>query len=171
MSSDKPIRLVVETVSKVESDWVATLSALLVPVLTVVGIYVAYQQYVINRQRLNYETYERRLAVYKAVQLHLSKIAQMGTTTYQDTLKFNAEASEADFLFGSEISELIASIYKQSISMASYHERLYPSDGSQGLPVGDERSDVAEKESVLLQWHMDTLASLKSTFHPHMKIT
>ncbi|WP_227741161.1 hypothetical protein [Vibrio jasicida] len=75
MSSDKPIRLVVETVSKVESDWVATLSALLVPVLTVVGIYVAYQQYVINRQRLNYETYERRLAVYKAVQLHLSSYA------------------------------------------------------------------------------------------------
>ncbi|EIY4767222.1 MULTISPECIES: hypothetical protein [Vibrio] len=171
MSSDKPIRVVVETVSRVESDWVTILSALLVPILTIIGIYVAYQQYVINRQRLNHETYERRLAVYKAVQLHLSKTVQMGRTTYQDALKFNSEASEAAFLFDSEISDLISKIYKQSISMASYNEKLYPSGGGQGLPIGDKRNEVAEKESELLQWHMDTLSELKSIFHPHMKIT
>ncbi|ENM5923836.1 hypothetical protein DX881_003831, partial [Vibrio mimicus] len=170
MSSDKPIRVVVETVSRVESDWVTILSALLVPILTIIGIYVAYQQYVINRQRLNHETYERRLAVYKAVQLHLSKTVQMGRTTYQDALKFNSEASEAAFLFDSEISDLISKIYKQSISMASYNEKLYPSGGGQGLPIGDKRNEVAEKESELLQWHMDTLSELKSIFHPHMKI-
>ncbi|WP_114717820.1 hypothetical protein [Vibrio cholerae] len=171
MSSDKPIRVVVETVSRVESDWVTILSALLVPILTIIGIYVAYQQYVINRQRLNHETYERRLAVYKAVQLHLSKTIQMGRTTYQDALKFNSEASEAAFLFDSEISDLISKIYKQSISMASYNEKLCPSGGGQGLPIGDKRNEVAEKESELLQWHMDTLSELKSIFHPHMKIT
>ncbi|WP_000093324.1 hypothetical protein [Vibrio mimicus] len=171
MSSDKPIRVVVETVSRVESDWVTILSALLVPILTIIGIYVAYQQYVINRQRLNHETYERRLAVYKAVQLHISKTVQMGRTTYQDALKFNSEASEAAFLFDSEISDLISKIYKQSISMASYNEKLYPSGGGQGLPIGDKRNEVAEKESELLQWHMDTLSELKSIFHPHMKIT
>ncbi|ENM5855880.1 hypothetical protein NTE09_003929 [Vibrio mimicus] len=171
MSSDKPIRVVVETVSRVESDWVTILSALLVPILTIIGIYVAYQQYVINRQRLNHETYERRLAVYKALQLHLSKTVQMGRTTYQDALKFNSEASEAAFLFDSEISDLISKIYKQSISMASYNEKLYPSGGGQGLPIGDKRNEVAEKESELLQWHMDTLSELKSIFHPHMKIT
>ncbi|EGU18052.1 hypothetical protein SX4_1100 [Vibrio mimicus SX-4] len=95
----------------------------------------------------------------------------MGRTTYQDALKFNSEASEAAFLFDSEISDLISKIYKQSISMASYNEKLYPSGGGQGLPIGDKRNEVAEKESELLQWHMDTLSELKSIFHPHMKIT
>ncbi|EJG2373267.1 hypothetical protein [Vibrio parahaemolyticus] len=171
MSSEKPIRLVVETVSKVESDWVATMSALLVPVLTVIGIYIAYQQFVINKQRLNHETYERRLEVYKAIQLHLSRIAQEGHTTYHDTLKFNAEASEAAFLFDKTVPQLVTEIYQKSISLASCHEKLYPSDRSSGLPVGNERSDVADKAAELLQWHMDVLSKLKETFHPHMKIT
>ncbi|CED58035.1 putative uncharacterized protein (plasmid) [Aliivibrio wodanis] len=171
MTTEKPIKLIVESISKVEADWVTTLSALLVPILTIVGVYIAYQQFVINRQRLNYETYERRLAVYKCVQFHLSVIGHQGYANDQDTLKFNSEASEAVFLFKNDISTLISDIYQNSISLASCQQKLYPSDGSQSLLEGDKRSKVAEEKLKLLEWHMETLSNLKTTFWPHMKIT
>ncbi|SDY14887.1 hypothetical protein SAMN05421754_1002109 [Nitrosomonas sp. Nm58] len=48
--------------------------------------------------------------------------------------------------------------------MVYLHERMYPSDGSPGLPVGEERSKVASDNSKLLKWHTDQLTSSKEFF-------
>lgn len=166
MSTDakEVIRVIVDSMPIADSNWIDVMSALLVPAIAVVGVYIAYQQFRINKQRLRHETYERRLAVYKAVQKYLSEILRDGTTTFQRASEFYSEASEAAFLFDPSVQDKIDMIYKKSIDMVATHERMYPSDGSQGLPVGEERSKVAKENSELLKWHLGELNNSKPFF-------
>ena len=164
LEANETLRVVIESIPTTETSWINVMSALLVPIIAIMGIYIAYQQFRINEQRLRHETYERRLAIYKAVQKYLSEMLREGTTTFQRTLEFYSEASEAAFLFDASVQDKIDEIYKQSIDMTAAYEKMYPSNGSPGLPVGEERSRVAEEHSRLLKWHMDELSSSKLFF-------
>lgn len=172
MSADTQdmVRVAIESVPWPDSTWVDILSALLVPAIAVLGVYIAYQQYRINEQRLRHETYDRRLAVYKAVQKYLSEILRDGRTTYERASEFYSEASEATFLFDSSVQEWIDEIFQQSVKFINTHERMYPNDGSRGLPAGEERSRVAEQNSELLQWHLDQLKESKQFFANKMGV-
>jgi hypothetical protein len=158
------LHIMVDSLPPAEASWVNTFSALLVPAITIVGVYIAYQQYQVNKSRLRHETYERRLAVYKCVQRYLSEILREGKTTYEKALKFYSEASEAAFLFDPAVQEKIEQIYAKSIEMEDAHEKLYPADKSPGLPVGEERSAVCTKNTELLKWHINELRESRPFF-------
>ncbi len=164
MSNQNLLHIIVDSLPSSDPSWFEVTSAFLVPMIAIGGVYIAYQQYKINEQRLRHETYERRLAVYKAVQRYLSEILRDGKTTYNRALEFNSEASEAAFLFDSSVQERIDLIYQKSIEMISAHEQLYPSDDSPGLPLGNERSNVANKKSELLKWHINQLSECRPFF-------
>lgn len=164
MSNHNLMHIVIDSLPETNQSWVDVLSALLVPIIAVVGVYIAFQQYRINQQRLRHETYERRLAVYKAVQRYLSEILRDGKTSYERALQFNSEASEAAFLFDAAVQEMIDEIYQKSIDMVTRYEQMYPSDGSPGMPVGDERSRICTENSELLKWHFAKLKESRPFF-------
>ena len=164
MSHHNSMHIVVDSMPAAGQSWVDVLSALLVPTIAIVGLFIAYQQYQINKQRLRHETYERRLAVYKAVQWYLSEILRDGKTNYSRALEFNSEASEATFLFDDSVQELIDEIYQKSIDMVANYEIMYPADGSPGLPVGDERSTASDENAELLKWHVTKLKESRHFF-------
>ena len=62
----------------------------------------------------------------------------------------------------------INKIYEKSIDLVSLHERMYPSDGTQGLPVGDKRSEVATSHGELVKWHINQLGESKKFFADKM---
>jgi hypothetical protein len=164
MKKDEILHIVIDSVPTNVTNWIDVLSALLVPTIAVVGIYVAYQQYRINIQRFRHETYERRLAVYKCLQRYLSEILRDGKTTYDRALQFNSEASEAAFLFDESVQNKIDEIYKNSIKMILAHEKMYPANGEPGLPAGKERSKVGEENTELLCWHEEELKNSRLFF-------
>ena len=164
MSNEQLQRIAIESVPLTDPSWIDVLSALLVPMIAIVGVYIAFQQYRINQQRLRHETYERRLAVYKTVQRYLSEVIRDGKTNYDRALEFNSDASEAAFLFDGSVQEKIDEIYKKSVRMVFLHQRMYPADGSPGLPVGEERSKVVHEESELLEWHANQLVEIRPFF-------
>ena len=164
MDTQELIKVAVLSLPEVQRSWVDILSAILTPIIALIALYVAYQQHVINKQRLRHETYERRLRVYKAVQKHLSNIMRKGTITYQECAEFYSEASEAAFLFDDSVQNKIDEIYKKSLDLAYMHEQLYPSDGSPGIPVGEKRNEVSRKHSELLGWHTEQLKVSREFF-------
>ncbi len=164
MENEELIRVIVESLPAIETTWIDVFSALLTPTIALIAVYIAFQQHKINKQRLRHETYERRLAVYKAVQKHLSIILRKGKATYDECSEFYSEASEAAFLFDKSVQDKIDEIYKKSIDLDSRVEELYPSDGSPGLPVGKERSRVSAEKADLLKWHTHQLASTREFF-------
>ena len=90
---------------------------LLTPVIAIVATYIAYQQWQTNRKKLNLERYDRRPRVYEEVRKILSIILRDANASTEDLLKFRTSVSEADFLFGPEISEYIDQNYKRGLSL------------------------------------------------------
>jgi hypothetical protein len=159
------LKLAVESLPNASQSWIDILSALLVPAIALFGVFIAYQQYRVNQQRLRHETYERRLSVYKVVQKYLSEIVRDGKTSYERALQFKTDASEAQFLFDDSVQNRIDEIYQHSLTMIAANEKLYPShEGVEGLPVGEERNTVSEEKSAELLWHAEELVNSRSFF-------
>jgi hypothetical protein len=55
-------------------QWVNLLSALLTPTIAMLGIYIAYQQWSVNRANLREKLFERRFQIFKKAQSFLSEI-------------------------------------------------------------------------------------------------
>ena len=170
MDTNNLIRAIVESMPSSSSSWIDVLSGLLTPLIALIAVYIAYQQYRTNSLRLRHEVYERRLRVYKAVQAFLSEIMREGDIDFPRTSHFYAEASEAAFLFDREIQTFIDDLHAKAIDLHTLHERIYPSDGSPGLPVGEERSKVAHENGELLKWLIHQLPKSKDLFGKHMRI-
>ena len=153
MNKENIFHIAIDAIPLTETNLVEYFSALLVPLIAIVGIFIAYQQYKINEQRLRHETYERRLSVYKVVQRYLSEILRDGHTTYDKAMQFNSDAAEAAFLFDESVQNKIDVIYKKSIDMAYEHLQMHPANGSGGIPAGEERNEASKKHSSLLKWH------------------
>lgn len=128
------------------------LSAGLTPLIAVVMTYIAYQQWRTNKGRLTHELYDRRLTVFKAVTAFYGEMGDAGTAKYGIVTKFSVATAEAEFLFGDEVEEHIEELYKKGMHLASLHEKMYPGSGEPGLPVGEERSRVAEEHGKLHLW-------------------
>ena len=150
-------------------DWVEILNALLTPLIAVIAVTIAWQQYRVNHNSLRNQLYERRFAVFKAFMSYLADVMREGKTNYQRTGQFYAEASEAGFLFSEAISKHMEELYSKGIDLVSLHEQMYPSDGSPGLPVGEELSKVAKDKGDLIKWFQRQIKITKEMFKSEMK--
>lgn len=151
-------------------DYVEIFNALLTPLIAILAAYIAWQQYQVSHFSLKNELYERRFKVFKAFMSYLADIMRDGKSNYQRTSQFYAEASEAEFLFKGKILNKLEELYQKGIRLAYLHEKLYPSDGSPGLPVGDERTKVAEEVANLLGWFVEQIKETKELFKQQMKV-
>ncbi|MFQ6758555.1 MAG: hypothetical protein D9V46_04690 [Deltaproteobacteria bacterium] len=139
-------------------------SALLTPTIALIMVYIAYQQYKVNEQRLKHETYENRIKIYKSVNKFISQITANGHPTYTECHIFYSEASEAAFLFNSKIITHIEDLYQKGIDLSSLQEELYPSDGSKGIEVGEERTSISQQKSILFKWFVAQLEVSQKLF-------
>ena len=85
-------------------------SALLTPVIAVIAVYIAYQQWQTNRRRLELDLYERRLHVYQAVSQFIYKVLTGFSPELQDISDLRRNTFEADFLFGADIRDYVRSL-------------------------------------------------------------
>lgn len=145
-------------------------SDFLTPLIAIIAAYIAYQQYRINKQRFLFETYEKRLKVYNAVQDFLINIRMHGKTTNDNLFQFNRDTSEVIFLFDKTIKNKIDELFNKAIEMIELDEMLYPSDGSDGLPVGDERTKIAKEKSVYNKWFGNQIDITKKLFSKKMSL-
>ncbi len=151
-------------------EFIQILSGLLTPLVAVIAVYIAWQQYRIQHYSLRNQLYERRYVVFKAFMSFLSEIIRQRKSDYQRVGQFYAEASEADFLFPESVAKKRDEIYEKAIDLIALNERMYPSDGSEGLPVGEERSAVAQKANELLKWFVREIPKTKELLKSEMKI-
>ena len=170
MNNENALHLIIDSIPNSTTNYIDVLSALLVPVIAIVGSVIAYQQYKINQQRLKHELYERRLAIFKLIKTYLSKIYETGKVTRYEAMQFMYDVAESTFLLDESINSKIETIYTKSMRMALLQEKIYPADGSRGLPSGEERSRVTQENMELLKWLGDQLVELKPLFNKHLKL-
>lgn len=152
-------------------DWavVAEFSkAMLTPMIAVVTAYIAWQQWKLNKQKLNLDLYDRRLKVYEEVRQILSIILRDAKASYEDLLKFYRATSEADFLFGPEISEYIEKIYPHGVQLQSWNSQYR--DYTQQIPEEYDHKKVCDGMNSELMWLIHQFEPAKEKFRTYLTI-
>ncbi|MHC5748334.1 MAG: hypothetical protein ACYTXT_42125 [Nostoc sp.] len=151
-------------------ELVETFNALLTPVIAGTTIYIAWQQYQVSQLSLRKDLYEKRLRVFHVFISYLSEIVREGKVNFNRSLQFIADASEAEFLFDEEVVRKAEELYNKGLELWGLNNQLYPFDGGQGLPVGDERSRVAHDQSEILAWFTNQIPETRKMFRKQMAI-
>lgn len=87
---------------------VGKLHELLVPVISIITVYIVYQQWKTNRLKLTLDRYDRRYRIYEEVRFILYKL--LNDPNKNDIPQFARTVSGAIFLFGPEIQQSIDDI-------------------------------------------------------------
>ena len=96
---------------------------LLTPVIAGIAIYIAWQQWKTNRQKLKLDLYDRRLKVFERVR---EILAMMYTTVSDDKRLFEllSGTRDAEFLFGVEIKDYIEEVYRRASTLSATNKQL-----------------------------------------------
>lgn len=143
--------------------------SLLTPLIAIVGAYIAWQQAVTSRQKLNLDRYDRRLRIYEEVRRILSIVLRDAKAGTDDLLKFRVSTSEADFLFGPEIPRYIDEIYRRGVNLWRWNQEYR--DLSQDKPAGYDHGKVVDEMHKELSWLTDQFEPAKHKFKKYLNVS
>ncbi len=144
-------------------------NALLTSAIAIVVIYIAWQQWKTNQQRLRLEQYDRRLRVYEEVKKILSIIVRDAKVSTDDLLKFRTSVSDADFLFGPEIPEYIDEIFKRGLNLWRWTQEYR--DYKQETPEGYNHTKVTDEMHKELTWLVEQFEPAKQKFRKYLNLS
>jgi len=106
--------------------------------------------------------FDKRYAVYKAAQVFLSKILRDAKFELNDLFEFRGDAQDSVFLFGEDITGYLDEIDSKALEFWEKQESI------KGIPKGEKRSEMCEKQTQLLGWLTKQLPELKNKFAPYL---
>ena len=95
----------------------AILTSVLLAVIALIGAWIALQQMLIARAKLNIDLFDRRFAVYIATRKYIVAMLQHMGGTQEEAVAWWAVASSAPFLFDKEITKFIEEVNKRGMGM------------------------------------------------------
>jgi len=143
--------------------------SLLTPLIAIVAVYIAWQQAITSRQKLNLDRYDRRLRIYEEVRKVLSIILRDAKANTDDLLKFRVSTSEADFLFGPEVPRYIDEIYRRGLNLWRWTQEYR--DLSQEHVEGYDHNKVVDEMHKELTWLTDQFEPAKQKFKKYLDIS
>jgi hypothetical protein len=135
---------------------------LTIGIAIVVG-WVAFQQFLLAREKLKLDLLEKRFAVYKGAQKFLTVILMHAKVETKDLFDFRCDTQDAAFLFGQDIVDHLDVLGRKALDLRTT-QATYAD-----LPVGEKRTSLCEKESDLLRQLGAEITKLKDVFGPYLK--
>jgi hypothetical protein len=140
------------------TQWLTALTAL-------IAAWIAFQQYQTARHRLRLDLFEKRLAVYEAAKSLIQTAIRDGNLKTDRIFEFVRDSRQAEFLFDQPLVSYLEAIRAKSFRFSHLNEQLHEIR----IPVGPERTKVAEEETQLLNWFMEQAQGAASAqFRPYL---
>ena len=152
----------------VAQQWLEISKGLLTPVIAIIAVYVAWQQWQLNKRKMKLELYDRRKAVYEELKKLFSIISRDATVDMRDLSTYWVNVSEADFLFGSDVTSYLKETYDHGVKL-SYWNRQYK-DYTQTKPAGYDHDKVVEGMDSELKWLMDQGEPAMEKFRQYLNL-
>lgn len=134
------------TTGTCEKDLIDIGSALAVPIIAFIAVYVAWRQWKLDQRRLRHELFDRNFRVYEAVLGFLGSVISSGKAKDEHLYRFRGETRAAKFLLGEDIHQLLDEIYEKAIDLQTLDAEL------EGVPVGEERTANVRKQGEIKKW-------------------
>jgi hypothetical protein len=170
MDTSLPYHIIIDSIPNNSISWIELFSSLLTPVIAFLAVYIAYQQYSVNRRRFLFEVYERRLAVYKSIQAFFDEFVKEGNITDESCREFAFITADVVFIFDKIVQNKIEEIHKNSIDLAGLDYELHPRGGSSKLLSDQERDEIAKKITEQSKWLLNQRDIIKELFQKKMSL-
>jgi uncharacterized ubiquitin-like protein YukD len=148
---------------------VTMFSGLLTPFIGMTTVYIALQQWQTNRQKLILDLYDRRLRVYEEVRKIILIITIDLDVSIEDLHKFRVSVSEADFLFGSEVTDYINEIFNRGLNLSKC-SRQYR-DYTQEKPEGYDNDNIVKEKYSEALWLTSQFEPSKQVFKKYLDVS
>lgn len=167
MNADSLLRIDIVSMPQTGHGWIDILSALLTPVIAVVAVYIAWQQYQVNKMRFKREQYEPRLKIARAFEVFISEILYQRDVKNNRCIKFLEETAEANYIFDDSIFNYRIDIYNKAIQLHSLTEKI---DGDKECSLGEERKSCVDAKMRLIEWFENQLSVSSNNFKKYLMI-
>ena len=141
-------------------------AALLTPVIAAIAVYIAYQQWRTNRQRLDLDRYERRLRVYQAVDRFISNVVADVSPEPQDIFDLRKNTAEADFLFGSDVRDYLKTLATRAAELRKWNSKYR--DYRETKPEEYDHSQVVAAQDREVRWFADQSERARQLFGKYL---
>jgi len=136
-----------------EKDWVDITSALLTPVVAILGIAIAILQWRLNRARFRHELFEKRYRIFDAAQLYISQVASTAKMDDANRIEFLRTTRGAFAIYSGKVLAYLDEIHRKSTELHLYQQR-----------------EDHERETEILKWFSQQLLDIKSVFQKELKV-
>ena len=126
---------------------------------------VAALQFILAREKFKLDSFDKRFAVFKAIETFFNDAIRDRHVTTENLIKFDTGTQTASFLFPDEIVNFISEIRTKGntlTALRSMHKEHQPGSA--------ERHDYVERETAILTEFIDLSKTLKDKFTPHLKL-
>jgi uncharacterized ubiquitin-like protein YukD len=138
------------------------------PIVAVAATVIAWQQMKVNQRKYDADLYDRRLRVYEEVRKLLSIATREGDVSTRDVLLFRVAVSEADFLFGSDVSIYIEQLYKRAIDLGRWSDEMRTP--KEARPADYDHKKVVDEKYNALRWLAAQYEPAKNLFGEYLAI-
>ncbi len=148
------------------------LQGLLTPVIALLALYIAYQQWQVNERKYHLDLYERRLRVYREVVAFLSRVFRDFKPDITELQAFIASTAEADFLFDADIPTYRDEIYKRAWAVRWAHSQ-YHDTFQLPPPPGYDHQKIAQEICEQEKWFAEQVdnQTAKQKFKKYLDVT
>jgi len=147
-----------------EKDWIDLIQGLLVPVIAIFAVYIAWQQWKTNSNRLKYEYFDRQFSIYENIVSFFTAVVSKRAMKEIDILEIIQDTKSAKFIFCSEIYDFLDKAILKFSDLETIDAEL------EGLDIGDERTSLVYRRKEIRNWFHDELMVIDSRFQKHMNL-
>lgn len=145
--------------------WTAYVTALLTPVIAVLGAYIAVQQWRTAQNKLKLELFDRRFSVYDAARTLISSVLTSGKAKDEEVFKFLSGTREAKWLLNVDVADYFEKqLYHRAIELQCLSSEL------EGKPPGEARTKNVNRQSEIKKWFSAQYDELDRQFEPFLQL-
>lgn len=143
------------------------LAGLLTPTIALMALWIAREQWIVQRYKAKFDLFERRMKIYENIREVLVHVLGDGSLKSVNMADFYMHVRHSKFLFDKKTRDYIEQIEEKVIELYKSNVFLY---GDARLPVGDERTRVAENNSATVLWLAEQIKVFDDKFSSFMEI-
>lgn len=141
-------------------------SAFLTPIIALIAVYIAYQQWRLRQEHFQLELFDKRYKVYEGTKKFISIILEKGYPDENDISEFQESTHDATFLFENEVQRRLDNILEKGNKLNNIN--TYIALTEQASP--DSAKEAKENEADIQDWFNDEYDRIKNLFMNYLKI-
>ena len=146
-----------------QKEWIDIFSALLMPTIAILGIYIAIRQWLTNKNKLKLELFDKRYRVFENIMKFIASILSSGRVEEGAAIHFLRDTKVVAFLFDNKIKKLTDEMYTKANKLAALTR-------TEKTITEDKLHENLEEQDKIKQWFQEQLDGIDNVFKKYLKL-